>query len=73
MELSEEKTAITHIDDGFDMLGWTFRKFKGELIVKPPKKARKVLKSALSETILRRGKAWKQDVLMENMNCCGDG
>lgn len=38
LELSEEKTVITHIDDGFDMLGWTFRKFKGKLIVKPPRK-----------------------------------
>ena len=25
LELSEEKTLITHIDDSFDMLGWTFR------------------------------------------------
>lgn len=38
LELSEEKTLITHIDDGFDMLGWTFRKFNGKLIVKPSKK-----------------------------------
>ena len=68
LELSEEKTVITHIDDGFDMLGWTFRKFKGKLIVKPSKKALKALKSALSETILGRGKAWKQDVLIEKLN-----
>ena len=68
LELSEEKTVITHIDDGFDMLGWTFRKFKGKLIVKPSKKALKVLKSALSETILGRGKAWKQEVLIEKLN-----
>ena len=68
LELSEEKTVITHIDDGFDMLGWTFRKFKGKLIVKPSKKALKALKSALSETILGRGKAWKQEVLIEKLN-----
>ena len=36
--LSEEKTVITHIDNGFDFLGWTFRKFKGKLIVKPSKR-----------------------------------
>lgn len=47
LELSEEKTVITHIDDGFDMLGWTFRKFKGKLIVKPSKKALKALKASL--------------------------
>ena len=28
LEFSEEKTVITHIDNGFDMLGWTFRKFQ---------------------------------------------
>jgi len=26
LELSEEKTHITHIDDGFDFLGWTNRR-----------------------------------------------
>lgn len=68
LELSEEKTVITHIDDGFDMLGWTFRKFKGKLIVKPSKKALKALKASLSETILGRGKAWKQEVLIGVLN-----
>ena len=68
LELSEEKTAITHIDNGFDMLGWTFRKFKGKLIVKPSKKAIKNFVASLSETILKRGKAWKQEVLIEKLN-----
>ncbi len=35
--LSEEKTLITHIDEGFDFLGWTFRKFKGNLSPSHPK------------------------------------
>lgn len=68
LELSEEKTVITHIDDGFDMLGWTFRKFDGKLIVKPSRKALKAFKATLSETILKRGKAWKQEVLIEKLN-----
>lgn len=68
LELSEEKTVITHIDDGFDMLGWTFRKFKGKLIVKPSKKAVKSFVESLSHTILTRGKAWKQEVLIEKLN-----
>lgn len=68
LELSEEKTVITHINDGFDMLGWTFRKFKGKLIVKPSKKALEALKASLSETILGRGKAWKQEVLIGVLN-----
>ena len=68
LELSEEKTTITHINDGFDMLGWTFRKFKGKLIVKPSKKSIKNFVASLSETILKRGKAWKQEVLIEKLN-----
>ena len=68
LELSEEKTVITHIDDGFDMLGWTFRKFNEKLIIKPSKKAVKAFIASLSETILGRGKSWKQEVLIEKLN-----
>jgi RNA-directed DNA polymerase len=68
LELSEEKTLITHINDGFDMLSWTFRKFKGKLIIKPSKKAIKAFVASLSETILRRGKAWKQELLIQRLN-----
>jgi RNA-directed DNA polymerase len=68
LELSEEKTLITHIDDGFDMLGWTFRKFKSKLITKPSKKSIHALVASLSDTILRRGKAWNQDILIEKLN-----
>jgi len=35
--LSEEKTLITHIDEGFDFLGWNFRKYKGTFLSKPSK------------------------------------
>jgi len=35
LELSNEKTLITHIDNGFDFLGWNFRKYKGKLLIKP--------------------------------------
>jgi RNA-directed DNA polymerase len=38
LELSQEKTKITHIEEGFDFLGQTIRKFKGKLIIKPAKK-----------------------------------
>jgi RNA-directed DNA polymerase len=68
LELSEEKTLITHVDDGFDMLGWTFRKWKGKLIVKPSKKSIKAFVSSLSETILTRGKAWSQEALIQKLN-----
>lgn len=33
--LSEEKTRITHIDNGFDFLGFNIRKYNGKLLTKP--------------------------------------
>ena len=38
LQLSPEKTCITHIDEGFDFLGQNLRKFDGKLLVKPSKK-----------------------------------
>jgi RNA-directed DNA polymerase len=38
LELSEEKTHITHINKGFDFLGKNIRKYNGKLIIKPSKK-----------------------------------
>jgi RNA-directed DNA polymerase len=38
LELSEEKTIITHIEDGFDFLGQNVRKYSGKLIIKPSKR-----------------------------------
>jgi RNA-directed DNA polymerase len=38
LELSEEKTSITHIEDGFDFLGQNVRKYKGHFLTRPSKK-----------------------------------
>ena len=37
LELSQEKTKITHIDDGFDFLSTNVRKYRGKCITKPSK------------------------------------
>jgi RNA-directed DNA polymerase len=37
LTLSEEKTHITHINDGFDFLGFNVRKYNGKLLIKPSK------------------------------------
>jgi RNA-directed DNA polymerase len=37
LELSEEKTTITHISEGFDFLGFNIRKYKEKLLIKPAK------------------------------------
>ncbi len=38
LELSEEKTLITHISKGFDFLGQNVRKYNDKLLIKPAKK-----------------------------------
>src|SRR5256884_9635731 len=38
LELSIEKTLITHIEDGFDFLGQHLRKYSGKLLITPSKK-----------------------------------
>lgn len=37
LELSQEKTVITHIDEGFDFLGQNVRKYGGKILIKPAK------------------------------------
>jgi len=66
--LSEEKTLITHIDEGFDFLGWNFRKFKGKLIIKPSKESIKRLNKKLAIIILHEGKAVMQSDLIRRLN-----
>ena len=68
LELSEEKTLVTHIDEGFDMLGWNFRKYDGKLIIKPSRKSIQNFKNKLSETIITRGKTWTQENLIIKLN-----
>jgi RNA-directed DNA polymerase len=43
LTLSEEKTTITHITEGFDFLGFNFRKYGAKLLIKPSKKSIKRL------------------------------
>ncbi len=51
MELSEEKTHITHIDEGFDFLGFNVRKHNGKLLTKPSKKSVKSFLAGIQATI----------------------
>ncbi len=67
LELSEEKTLMTHIDNGFDFLGWNFRKYNGKLLVKPSNKSIEKVTEKISDTI-KRGKAWKQEDVIEALN-----
>lgn len=37
LEISDEKTRIVHIDEGFNFLGFNIRQYKGKLLIKPQK------------------------------------
>ncbi|MCD4844054.1 MAG: group II intron reverse transcriptase/maturase [Methanosarcinales archaeon] len=67
LELSIEKTLITHIDQGFDFLGWNFRKYKGKLLIKPSNKSIDSVTQKISDAI-KKGKAWKQEDLIGALN-----
>jgi RNA-directed DNA polymerase len=67
LELSDKKTLITHIDNGFDFLGWNFRKYNGKLLVKPSKKSMDKFTEKISETV-KEGKAWKQETIIDFLN-----
>lgn len=51
LTLSEEKTSIVHIDQGFDFLGWNFRKYGGKLLIKPSQKNVKAFYDKVKEVI----------------------
>jgi len=67
LRLSEEKTVVTHIRDGFDFLGKTLRKFGTQLIVQPSKAAAKSIRAKLG-TLLRQSRSVSYDVLLRKLN-----
>ena len=67
LRLSEAKTVITHIRDGFDFLGKTVRKFGTQLIVQPSKLAAKSIREKLGKR-LRESRSLPYDVLLRKLN-----
>ncbi len=67
LSLSEEKTIITHISEGFDFLGWNFRKYHGKLLSKPSKGSQESIIQKMRE-IIHQGRTWSQDRLIANLN-----
>jgi RNA-directed DNA polymerase len=51
LRLSQAKTKIVHIDQGFDFLGWNFRKYEEKLLIKPSKKNVKAFYEKLRKVI----------------------
>jgi RNA-directed DNA polymerase len=51
LELSEQKTTITHIETGFNFLGQNVRKYRNKLVIKPTKDGLKALVQKTRECI----------------------
>lgn len=67
LQLSEEKTLITHINDGFDFLGQNVRKYNGKLLIKPSKASIKAFLKKVRD-IIKENKSTKQETLIRKLN-----
>ena len=65
--LSEEKTRLTSIHEGFDFLGWNFRKYNGKLIIKPSDKSVRKIRKTISR-IIKENKTSTQENLIYQLN-----
>jgi len=63
LRLSAAKTKIVHIDQGFDFLGWNFRKYEGKLLIKPSKKNVKAFYEKLRKVIGEQMMAKQEDLI----------
>jgi len=67
LELSSEKSKITHIEEGFDFLGQNVRKYKGKLLIKPSSRNVKAFLEKVRE-IVRQYRTAKQENLIRELN-----
>lgn len=63
LELSLEKTKITHIQQGFDFLGFNVRKYNGKCLTKPKKDSVKSIYASINECVTNH-KAVTQEQLI---------
>ncbi|WP_454730851.1 MULTISPECIES: group II intron reverse transcriptase/maturase [Cupriavidus] len=67
LTLSTEKTRIVNVADGFDFLGWNFRKYSETLLIKPSKKNVQTFYRKVKETV-SANKAVTQEDLIRLLN-----
>ena len=65
LRLSEEKTRITHINEGFDFLGWHVRKYNDKLLIKPSKQSVKALAEKTGEIFRANRQATPANLLKQ--------
>lgn len=67
VELSETKTKIVHINEGFDFLGWNFKKYNGKLLTKPSNKSYKKLMENIRQ-VTKELATSRQDTYIRKLN-----
>jgi RNA-directed DNA polymerase len=67
LELSEQKTRITHITQGFDFLGQNVRKYGNTLLIKPAKKSITSLLDKIRD-IVKVNRGSTQEELIRQLN-----
>lgn len=65
--LSEKKTTITHVTDGFDFLGWNVRRFNQTLLTQPSKKNVKAFLAKIRDLLREMRGAKQEDVINKLM------
>ena len=74
LELSEEKTSITHMEEGFDFLGFHIKHYKASKrrqgIVMQSKPSRSSISSFKKQMVLewKKGLSWSTKQVIENLN-----
>jgi RNA-directed DNA polymerase len=68
LELSHEKTSITHIDDGFDFLGQNVRRYGTKLLLKPSRKNVRTFLGTIDDVIQHEGGYLSAGQLIECLN-----
>jgi RNA-directed DNA polymerase len=67
LTLSPEKTRITHIDEGFDFLGFNIRKYQGILLMQPAKKSVSTFLDKI-RAFVKKQQTIRQDKLIGALN-----
>ncbi len=67
LTVSESKTRIVHITEGFDFLGFHLRKYDGKLLITPSKKSVKHVLTKV-RTLIKRAWSWSTERLIDELN-----
>lgn len=67
LSLSEEKTRIVSIEEGFDFLGQHIRKYRNKLIIQPAKGNIKSFKDNV-KSIIKQGRGWSMERMIAKLS-----